>query len=61
MCVPMCTQSCPTLSDPKDCGPPGHLPNPGIKPSFCVSPTLAGGFFTNCTTWEALYVIYESC
>ena len=23
--------------------PPGHLPDPGIKP---MSPTLAGGFFT---------------
>ena len=25
------------------CPPPGHLPDPGIKP---MSPALAGGFFT---------------
>ena len=31
---------------------PGALPDPGIKPTSLVSPTLAGGFFTNCTTWE---------
>ena len=28
------------------CSPPGHLPDPGIKPKFPASPTLAGGFFT---------------
>ena len=26
--------------------PPGHLPNPGIEPSFPESLPLAGGFFT---------------
>ena len=26
--------------------PPGHLPDPGIKPASLVSPALAGGFFT---------------
>ena len=26
---------------------PGDLPNPGIEPASLVSPTLAGGFFTN--------------
>ena len=26
--------------------PPGNLPNPGIEPTFPVSPTLAYGFFT---------------
>ena len=26
--------------------PPGDLPNPGIKPTFLVSPALAGKFFT---------------
>ena len=31
--------------------PPEDLPDPGIK---AVSPALAGGFFTNSTTWEAL-------
>ena len=32
------------------CFPPRDLPNPGIE---SVSPALAGGLFTNCTTWEA--------
>ena len=31
--------------------PLGDLPNPGIEPKS-VSPALAGGFFTTCTTWE---------
>ena len=26
--------------------PAGDLPDPGIKPAFCASPALAGGFFT---------------
>ena len=33
--------------------PPGDLPNPGIEPTFLMSPALAGGFFTTSTTWEA--------
>ena len=28
------------------CPPPGHLPDPGIKPTSPVSLALAGGFFT---------------
>ena len=32
---------------------PGDLPDPGIEPVSSVSPALAGGFFTNGTTWEA--------
>ena len=32
---------------------PGDLPDPGIKPISLESPTLAGGFFTTSTTWEA--------
>ena len=28
---------------------PGDLPNPGIK---CMSPALAGGFFTTSATWK---------
>ena len=32
---------------------PEDLPDPGIEPTSLVSPALAGGFFTNCTTWEA--------
>ena len=35
--------------------PPGDLPNPGIKPTSLVSPSLAGGFLTTKTTWEALF------
>ena len=32
------------------CPPPGHLPNPGIKPSF---PASAGKFFTTSAIWKA--------
>ena len=32
--------------------PPGHLPNPGIKPVSLVSPALAGELFTPGITWE---------
>ena len=32
---------------------PGHLPNPGTETASPESPALAGGFFTNCTIWEA--------
>ena len=34
--------------------PPGDPPDPGIKPESPASPASAGGFFTTCTTWEAL-------
>ena len=34
--------------------PPGDLPDPGIEPESLTSPTLAGGFCTTSTTWEAL-------
>ena len=33
---------------------PRDLPNPGIKSTFLMTPALAGGFFTSCTTWEVL-------
>ena len=33
--------------------PPGDLPDPGIEPASLISPTLANGFFTTTTTWEA--------
>ena len=36
---------------------PGDLSNLGIEPTSLMSPTLAGGFFTNCTTWEVLKCI----
>ena len=36
------------------CPPPGDLPDPGIKPTFLMSPSiLAGWFFTTSATWEA--------
>ena len=34
----------------------GDRPNPEIKPTPLVSPTLIGGFFTPSATWEALSV-----
>ena len=36
------------------CPPPWDLLNPGIELESLKSPTLAGGFFTTSTTWEAL-------
>ena len=33
--------------------PPGHLPDPGIKPASLLCPALAGGFLTASTTWGA--------
>ena len=36
------------------CPPPGDLPDPEIKPTFLMSPALAGGFFTTSATWETL-------
>ena len=32
---------------------PGDLPDPGTEPVSAASPTLAGGLFDHCTTWEA--------
>ena len=40
------------------CPPPGDLPNPGIEPTFLMSPAFTGGFFTTSTTWEALYWLH---
>ena len=36
------------------CPPPGDLPDSRIKPKSCVSPALAGRFFSTSATWEAL-------
>ena len=33
--------------------PPGDLSNPGIEPTFLMSPALAGEFFTTSATWKA--------
>ena len=35
------------------CPPPRDLPDSGIEPASLMFPTLAGGFFTTITTWEA--------
>ena len=35
------------------------LPDPEIEVVSLASPTLAGRFFTNCTTWEALTIVYR--
>ena len=37
----------------------GDLPDPEIEVVSLASPILAGRFFTNCTTWEALTIIYR--
>ena len=37
---------------------PGELPDPGIKPTFLMSPALVGGFFTTNATWKAPVIIY---
>ena len=34
------------------CPSPGDLPDPGIKPVFLTSPSLAGWFFTISTPWQ---------
>ena len=35
------------------CPPLGDLLDPGIEPTFLISPVLVGGFFTTSATWEA--------
>ena len=40
--------------------PPGHLPEPGIKPASLASPALAGGVFTTSATWEAPVLLQRS-
>ena len=37
---------------------PGDVPDPEIKPSFLLSPALAGRFFTTSATWEVLIYTY---
>ena len=36
------------------CPPPGHLPDPGIKPETLMSPALTDRFFTTSTTFHIL-------
>ena len=68
-CIRVCSvaQLCPTLCDPMDCGPPGssgdspgkntgvgcHAFLQGIFPTQGSNSSLAGGFFTTSTSWEA--------
>ena len=39
------------------CPPPGDLPDPGIETASCISPALAGRFFTPSTAWEAQIIV----
>ena len=39
------------------CSPP-NLPDPGIKPTYLVSPELVGGFFTTGTPWKAQFQLH---
>ena len=34
--------------------PPGGLPDPEIESTSLTPPSLGGGFFNACVTWEAL-------
>ena len=34
---------------------PGHLPHPGIEPTFLLSPVLTVKFFATSAAWEGLY------
>ena len=45
------------------CPSPGHLPDPGILPTFPVSPALPGGLFTTGVTLGALplFMVPPSC
>ena len=36
---------------------PGEFPDPGIEPTFLVSPALANGFFTTAPSGEPLVII----
>ena len=40
---------------------PGDLPDPGIESMSLTSSALAGRFFTNCMTWEALSFSESIC
>ena len=40
---------------------PENVPHPGIKPASLACPALAGGLFTNYTTWEALQLSICVC
>ena len=39
------------------CPPPGDLPDPGIETASCISPELAGKFFTPSAAWDAQIVM----
>ena len=61
VCVCVCVCACAHTYTYKcgfPCPPPGHLPDPGIKPTYLMSLALAGGLFTTSTTWQAhIYVL----
>ena len=37
------------------------LPHPGMESQSLMSPPLAGGFFTTCTTWGAPHSLMYVC
>ena len=39
------------------CPPPGDLPDPGIETTSCITPALAGRFFTPSAAWEAQIIV----
>ena len=39
------------------CPPPEDLLYSGIETASCMSPALAGGFFTTSATWETLIIL----
>ena len=42
------------------CPPPGDFPDPGTKPTFLMSPELAGRFLASSATWEAEKQLYSN-
>ena len=43
------------------CPPPGDLSDPEIEPPSLMLPSLAGGFFTTSSNWEALMITNNIC
>ena len=43
------------------CPPPGNPPDPGVEPTFLMSPALASGFFTTSPIGKPNSPIYSDC
>ena len=39
------------------CPSPGNLPDPGIEPTYLISPALAGGFFTTVLSGQLAEIV----